>query len=74
MLPNSSFDACSSARKTFVYARMLAFEDNRFDAKCVCVLSIDLFSNTIAERRILLRVFTHSQIGTAIHATILNNT
>ena len=28
MLSNSSFDACSSARKTFVYARMLTIEYN----------------------------------------------
>ena len=67
MLPHSSFDACSSARKTFVYARMFEYEDNRFDAKKVCAI------HSLSED-ILLRVFIHPQIGTTIHATTLNNT
>ena len=51
MLSNSVFDACSSARKTFVYARMLAIEDNPHwrekSAFCLCD-----YTDTVCDRLI----------------------
>ena len=57
--PHSLFDACPSARKTFVYARISEFEDNSFDAKKRILY--ECVYDTFSVEYILLRMFTHPQ-------------